>query len=142
MSATGNEAAGETKPPQPLNAAKILLIEDDAGFRHLARSMLRRIDITQVTEASTGMEALLKEDAERFDAVVCDWQLPDLPGIEILRIVRGRRPGMPFLMLTGKIDASSVMAAKKLGVSAYVAKPVSPRIFQTRVRAVLGDRFV
>ena len=127
--------------PRPLATAKILLIEDDAGVRHLARSMLRRIEITQVTEAVTGVEALLKEDAERFDLVVCDWHLPDLAGIEILRIIRGRRPQIPFLMLTGQIDADSVMMAKKLGVSAYVAKPVSPRIFQTRVRALLGDRF-
>jgi two-component system phosphate regulon response regulator PhoB len=76
------------------------------------------------------------------DLVILDWMLPDRPGIELLRDLRGedRTRGLPIILLTAKGAESDKVAGLDAGADDYVVKPFSPRELVSRVRAVFRRR--
>lgn len=118
---------------------KILLVEDQADNRALTRNMLMEMGVTQVFEASDGREGLnfidLASDMVNF--VICDWNMPKMEGIDVLRQIRTVDPNVPFLMVTGRGDIDSVSSAKSAGVSGYIKKPFSPQQLEAKVRIIM-----
>ncbi len=112
-----------------LTDLKVLVVEDNKSARNLMKIVLGGIGITQIYAAEDGKVALnfLGEAPELVDLIVCDWQMPRMTGLELLQQVRTVHPNMPFMMVTGKADISSVKAAKEFGVNAYLSKPYSPQ---------------
>jgi len=106
---------------------RVLLAEDDPQSINLIRSMLNDLGIYQIYSASNGLKAkIFLEDAETKDLInvmLCDWKMPLVSGIELLRHVRLSKPDMPFLMITGQADAESVKEAQAAGVTGYIRKP-------------------
>ncbi len=109
------------------DALRVLLVEDNEVNRLLAAALLGRRGWT-VREAANGREALAALEAEEFDVVLMDVQMPDLDGLEATRILRERereRGGhVPVVGLTAhamKGDRELCLAA---GMDGYVAKPV------------------
>jgi two-component system chemotaxis response regulator CheY len=117
---------------------KILVVDDQADMRAMVRGMLSEMGITQIFEASDGREALTFADAaiDMIDVVICDWNMPKLTGIDLLRQMRSVMPDLPFLMLTGRGDLGSVAEAKSSGVTAYIRKPFSPANLEIKLRVI------
>lgn len=122
-----------------LSDLKILLVEDQAEARAMLRNMLMELGITQIFEASNGREALSFLDSafDFIDVVVCDWNMPSMTGVEVLRQLRSVDPAMPFLMVTGRSDIESVSEAKSCGVTAYIRKPFSPKQLEAKLRIIM-----
>ena len=123
---------------------KVLLVEDSFEALNLIRSMLQDFGITQVYTARDGKKALDllgTFDGEDFvDVVLCDWNMPRMSGMEVLRQIRTCDPDMPFLMITGQVDIESVTEAKSCGVTGYLKKPFSSD--QLRKKLDLVSRIV
>jgi two-component system, chemotaxis family, chemotaxis protein CheY len=104
--------------------------------------MLSEMGVTQVFEAKDGREALslIDEAPDMVDMVICDWNMPRITGIDLLRQVRSVNPDLPFLMLTGRKDMESIVEAKTSGVSAYIAKPFSQAQLEVKMRVLLKQR--
>jgi signal transduction histidine kinase/CheY-like chemotaxis protein len=126
---TGEAAAvnrGEDLPPerQPLQGLRILLAEDDPTNLNLIRAVLEDEGIS-VTLAANGAQALSALDAEPFDLVLMDVQMPVMDGLEATRIIRRKKsPHLPIVALTAlamKGDEEKCLAA---GMDAYVSKPI------------------
>ncbi len=117
---------------------KILVVEDQADTRSLIRNMMIEIGITQVFESEDGRTALSFIDAafDFVDVVVCDWNMPNMSGIELLRQIRSVDPDIPFLMVTGRGDMDSVLEAKGSAVSGYIVKPFSPSQMEAKLRII------
>lgn len=117
---------------------KVLVVDDQSDMRSMVRGMLSDMGITQIFEASDGREALTFADAaiDMIDVVICDWNMPKLTGIELLRQMRSVLPQLPFLMLTGRGDLDSVAEAKSCGVTAYIRKPFSPANLEIKLRVI------
>ncbi len=62
-----------------------------------------------------------------IDLIICDWEMPNMTGIELLQQVRMVYPDMPFIMVTGNADPDSVKAAARYRVSGYIKKPYAPQ---------------
>ncbi len=109
------------------NNFRILLVEDDPQSLNLIRAMLNDLGIYQVQTASNGLQAkILLEDAAAnglANVVLCDWMMPLVSGIDLLRHVRQSMPTIPFLMITGQADEVSVNEARTAGVTGYILKP-------------------
>jgi len=118
---------------------KVLIVEDQAEARAMIRNMLAELGITQIFEASDGREALTFIDSafDFVDIIICDWNMPSMSGVELLRQLRTVDPMMPFLMVTGRSDIESVVEAKSSGVTAYVRKPFSPKQLEAKLRIAL-----
>jgi len=123
-----------------LQDKRILIVDDDEATRSLVRRVLKRMKIGNLQEAAGGEQAIacLNETSEDIDLVICDWNMPGMSGIELFDRVHAMRPELPFLMLTGRADATSVIAAKKAGIPAYIVKPIFPDELKTKVSFLLA----
>jgi len=121
-----------------LEKMKILVVDDQSDARSMVRGMLSELGITQIFEASDGREAMTFTDAamDMIDVVICDWNMPKMTGIDLLKQMRTVMPDMPFLMLTGRGDIDSVAEAKSCGVTAYIRKPFSPANLEIKLRVI------
>lgn len=118
---------------------KVLVVEDQAEARSILRNMLMEIGINQIFESADGREALAFIDSafDFVDMIICDWNMPNMNGVELLRQIRTVDPDVPFLMTTGRVDLESVVEAKTSGVTGYIAKPFSPQQLEAKLRIVL-----
>lgn len=123
----------------PMNELKILIIDDQPDARAMLRAMLSEIGVTQVFEAADGKQAFTFIDSafDLFNLIICDWNMPGMTGLELLRQVRTVDQKVPFLMVTGRSDVASVAEAKSAGVTAYIRKPYSPAQLEAKIRAIM-----
>jgi DNA-binding response OmpR family regulator len=118
---------------------KILIVEDQQEARAMLRNMLAELGVTQIFEAPDGREALNFIDSafDFINLIICDWNMPKMSGVELLRQLRTVDPGMPFLMITGRGDLDSVVEAKTSGVTGYIRKPFSHKQLEAKLRIIL-----
>ncbi|MAZ61682.1 MAG: DNA-binding response regulator [Euryarchaeota archaeon] len=115
--------------------AKILLIEDDQRIRELVCEHLAS-EGHSVSSEPTGMEGLQKATIDSPDLIVIDLGLPDLEGIDLLKMLRSVND-VPVLVLTAREEEDVVLAAFEGGADDYVVKPVSGPQLSARVNALL-----
>jgi len=118
--------SGTGKKPDPL---RVLLIEDSFESMNLTKGMLHEMGVTQVYTAKNGAEGLdllSAYDGEDFvDLILCDWNMPVMSGMDLLKQIRTADPDMLFIMITGNANYSSVAEARAYGVTGYIRKPFS-----------------
>jgi two-component system phosphate regulon response regulator PhoB len=118
--------------------ARILIVEDEPAIRELIAVNLRHAgcSIEQAGDVATARRFI---DSELPDLVVLDWMLPDSPGVDFARQLRGdaRTRGLPVILLTARAQETDKLAGFDAGVDDYITKPFSPRELLARVRALL-----
>jgi two-component system phosphate regulon response regulator PhoB len=119
-------------------AQRILVVEDEPDLSALVRINLEQAGF-EVETADNGSDALAALRRAPPDLVLLDLMLPDVPGTEICRRIRGSAElsELPIIMLTAKADEVDRVVGLELGADDYVTKPFSPRELTLRVRAVL-----
>ena len=115
--------------------ARILVIEDDQRIRELVCEHLAGEGHT-VTSESTGLDGLRSATTQTPDVLVLDLGLPDLEGLDLLKMVRSVTE-VPVLVLTAREDEATILAAFDGGADDYVVKPVSGPQLSARVDALL-----
>jgi DNA-binding response OmpR family regulator len=115
--------------------ATVLLVEDDQRIRELVLRSLRDRGHT-VTALSAGLPALQAGLSERPEIVVFDLGLPDIDGIEWLRMFRGVSE-VPVIVATARDDEAEIVRTLDAGADDYVVKPYSGEHLDARIRAVL-----
>ena len=121
-----------------LEDKKILIVDDDASMRTLTRRMLSRMGIANLAEAEGGAQALRVLEAAAVDLVICDWNMPAMSGMELFARARSLRPDVLFLMLTGRADAESQVAARQAGVAAFMVKPIAGPDLKVQIAHLLA----
>ena len=121
-----------------LQTLKILIVEDEEPMRALLSRMLSRMSVAKVVEAANGPQGLERVEADPIDLVICDWNMPEMSGMEFFDRVHAMNPRLPFLMVTGRSDAKSIVTAKKAGISAYIVKPISQRELRAKIQYVMN----
>jgi two-component system chemotaxis response regulator CheY len=121
---------------------RLMIIDDQAAARSMLKKMLKDMQINQVYESTTAQEGLklLDNAPDMVDLVICDWNMPGMTGIDLLRQVRSVGSEVPFLLLTGRSDADSVIEARDAGVSGYIAKPYSRDQLEAKIRIVMSKK--
>ncbi len=114
---------------QSLDWLKVLLVDDSFESLNLIRNMLQDLAVTQIYTAKNGMEAMdllgIFEGDDALDVVLCDWNMPRMTGLELLKQLRTCDPDLPFIMITGLANYEAVAEAKSYGVTGYIKKPFS-----------------
>jgi len=116
----------------------VLIVEDEAPLVALLRYNLEKEGFA-VAEAADGEEALLQIAERRPDAVLLDWMLPLVSGIEVCRQIR-RAPvtrSTPVIMLTARGEEGDRVRGLNSGADDYVVKPFSLSELVARLRAVI-----
>jgi len=104
---------------------KILVVDDFATMRRIIKNLLRDIGFSNITEADDGSSALPLLQNGDFDFLVTDWNMPGMPGIELLKAVRAspKLAKLPVLMVTAESKREQIIAAAQAGVNGYIVKP-------------------
>lgn len=125
------ESTVESSTEAVLNVARterirVLHVDDDQAFLKVAKQCLEmqgEIDVDTVSSVNEASEKLKKTD---YDAVVCDYQMPDKDGLEFLKELRANGNTVPFIVFTGKGREEVAIKALNLGADRYVDKHGDP----------------
>jgi len=123
-------------PPVPLDAVRVLVVDDDPIFRTLVPIHLRPagavVDVAESGEAGIAAVAAAAARAEPYDVVLVDYMMPGVDGIECGRRLVGQGPAL--VMMTGADDLTLRRAAHQVGFNHFIEKPFR----QNQLRAVIG----
>jgi two-component system, OmpR family, phosphate regulon response regulator PhoB len=116
----------------------VLIVEDDAALAELLVWNFKG-EGYDVRHTSDGEEALLMVQEDAPDAIVLDWMIENIPGIEVCRRLRKNKEtaSIPVIMLTARGEEEDRIRGLKTGADDYVTKPFSPRELLARVEALL-----
>lgn len=119
-----------------------VLVVDDAPFiRDLVKKCLRNSFPGVVTEdAVNGRKAQAILMRESFDLILCDWEMPEMSGLELLAWFRAQEQfkTTPFIMVTSRGDKENVVQAIQAGVSDFIGKPFTNEQLLTKVKKALA----
>jgi two-component system, OmpR family, KDP operon response regulator KdpE len=115
---------------------KVLVIDDEPPIRKLLRMGLSAHGY-EILEAPNGRISLELLEQQKPDLVILDLGLPDMQGLELLRMIRARNEGVPIVVLSSRGDEASKVQALDLGADDYVTKPFGMDELLARLRAAL-----
>ncbi|WP_176517642.1 response regulator [Pseudomonas faucium] len=124
-----------------MSKVNVLVVDDAPFIRDLVRKCLRNAFPGMVIEdAVNGRKAMAMLAKETFDLVLCDWEMPEMSGLELLTWCR-QQPEMKalqFIMVTSRGDKENVIQAIQAGVSDFVGKPFTNEQLLTKVKKALA----
>jgi DNA-binding response OmpR family regulator len=114
----------------------VLIVEDDGPVAKFVSGELEseHYDVGVVT---TGLQVPQAVEDSKCDLLILDLSLPDIEGIEVLRQVRGKKPHLPVLILTGSARVEDRVVGLNSGADDYLTKPFAMSELLARVRALM-----
>jgi two-component system chemotaxis response regulator CheY len=119
---------------------KILIVDDSRTMRMIIRRTLRQAgyDHHTVFEASNGVEALSTIRESSPDVVLCDWNMPEMSGIDVLTTLRGKGVSTKFGFVTSESSDDMHSRAVSAGADFFVSKPFTPETLQSALDPILN----
>ena len=121
---------------------KFLVVDDFSTMRRIVKNLLQELGYNDITEADDGNTALPLLKGGSFDILITDWNMPGMPGLELLKAVRAdeRLAKLPVLMLTAEAKREQIVEAAQAGVSGYVIKPFTAVTLKEKLDKMLAAR--
>lgn len=119
---------------------KILVVEDDSDLNDSLVAWLRAERFV-VEAAKSGSRALDFLSSSVFDAIVLDWELPDMQGVDICKGLRDKGVLTPVLMLTGRTTTKDKITGLDAGADDYLTKPFQLEELSARIRSLLRRQY-
>lgn len=105
---------------------RVLIVDDEPSLGQICRIFLEEMGGFSCDTVASGAEALAMISASRYDAIVSDYQMPGMDGIELLKGIRGSGMDTPFIIFTGKGREAVVIEALNNGADFYLQKGGDP----------------
>ena len=120
---------------------KFLVVDDFSTMRRIIKNLLHDLGYSNVTEADDGKTDLPMLQAGNFDFLITDWNMPGMPGLDLIKAVRAdaRLAKMPVLMLTAEAKREQIIEAAQAGVNGYVIKPFTAETLKEKLDKILGS---
>lgn len=120
----------------------ILVIDDVAEMREMVLRLLRVMGFGVLFGAKSGEDAGEILNNQKLDLVLCDWNMPGMSGLDVLRRVRESAGGqeIPFIMVTGESHRDNISSAAVAGVTDYLIKPFNAATLENKVISALRCR--
>ena len=119
---------------------KFLVVDDFSTMRRIVKNLLNDLGYANVAEADDGNTALPMLQAGGIDFLVTDWNMPGMPGLDLLKAVRAdpKLAKLPVLMLTAEAKREQIIEAAQAGVNGYVIKPFTAVTLKEKIDKILG----
>jgi putative two-component system response regulator len=129
----------EFSPEQPLETARILVVDDEDTIRAVVGRYLvaRGFDITTAESGQAALDALA---SYRFDLMLCDVRMPGMSGVELVPRAMAADPDLGVVMLSAVNDAPTATEALSRGVLDYLTKPIELAVLHEAVQRALHKR--
>ena len=117
---------------------RILVVDDFSTMRRIIKNLLRELGFNNIEEADDGSTALPMLENNSFDFLVTDWNMPGMPGIDLLKSVRAnpKLESLPVMMVTAEAKRDQIMEAAEAGVNGYVVKPFTAETLKEKLQKV------
>jgi len=121
---------------------RFLVVDDFSTMRRIIKNLLHDLGYQNVAEADDGNTALPVLQAGNIDFLITDWNMPGMPGLELLKAVRSdpKLAKMPVLMLTAEAKREQIVEAAQAGVNGYVIKPFTAVTLKEKLDKILEAR--
>jgi CheY-like chemotaxis protein len=123
-----------------MKTKRILVIDDEADIREIARMSLKITKHWEVFMAASGEEGVAIATAEQPDAILLDVIMPAVDGLATLKLLNDNpsTQGIPVLLLTATVKAATRQQYLELGAKAVLVKPFDPGMLGNQIAAALG----
>ncbi len=122
--------------------SRFLIIDDMSSMRDFLHACLKALGYENILESPDGVLAIeiLKKQSRNgapIDVILCDWNMPKLMGIDLLRQIREvpEWEFIPFIMITTESEKAQILQAISSGVTDYIVKPFSVSVLQQKLLA-------
>ncbi len=119
---------------------RVLVVDDFSTMRRILKNILNQLGLKNIAEADDGTTALGILKSEQIDLVICDWNMPKMTGLDLLKKVRADS-GMvdtPFIMVTAEAQQDNIVLAVKAKVSQYIVKPFTAETLSDKIDKIFG----
>ncbi len=119
---------------------KVMIVDDSKSMRMIVKRTLKQagFDDMEFEEAEDGTDALAKIDACNPRLVLCDWNMPQMNGIDFLKAIRAAGNNVDFGFVTTESTPEMRSQAQEAGAQFLVAKPFTAATFQRTLEPILG----
>ncbi len=122
-----------------MHKSKILVVDDELPVCRSMASALAKEDYI-IDMALSGEEAITKDETVNYDVVITDLMMPGISGMELLQVLKKRRPDVMVIMVTGYPSIKSAIQATKSGAFDFIPKPFTPDELRSLVSRALEQK--
>jgi two-component system chemotaxis response regulator CheY len=117
---------------------KILVVDDFSTMRRIIKGLLHELGYDNVHEADDGSTALSMLRGGGFDFLITDWNMPGMPGLDLIKAVRADAAlaTLPILMLTAEAKRDQIIVAAQAGINGYIVKPFTANTLKEKIDKV------
>jgi len=137
------EAETDAEPVDtlPKGSESILFIDDETSIANMGRKMLEYLEY-KAESITSSVEALnlFKSNPNRFDLVITDMTMPHMNGDKLAKEILTIRPDMPIIMCTGYSERVDEELAEKIGIRAFMMKPIIMNEMANMIRKILDEK--
>ena len=114
---------------------KFLIVDDFSTMRRIVRGLLKEMGCQHAEEAEDGAVALNMLKVQRFDFVVCDINMPNMNGFELLKAMKADDglKSIPVLMVTAEARKEDIVMAAQTGAAGYIVKPFTKATLEEKI---------
>jgi CheY-like chemotaxis protein len=119
---------------------KILFVEDSEVQKELGVYRLQDLGFSNVAGVSNGLDAVAYLERNPVDLIISDWEMPEMDGIDLFRVVRATPnfQKIPFVIMTADDNPNRISTAKKEGVMEFLLKPVINKTLLETIEKVIN----
>ena len=114
---------------------RILIVDDFSTMRRIVKNLLNDLGFFNTAEADDGSTALVELRKAPFDLVITDWNMPGMPGIDLLKAIRAddALKTIPVLLVTAEAKREQIIEAAQAGVNGYIIKPFTAATLEDKL---------
>ena len=120
---------------------KVLLVDDEKDFLEIMSERMTAQGMV-VKTANSADQALIVLKKESFDAIVMDFQMPGMDGIEALKAMKEIKPESQIILLTGYATVEKTVEAMKIGATDFLEKPADLKVLSEKIKKAKAEKML
>lgn len=120
---------------------KVLLVDDEKEFLEIMSERMKARGMT-VKTAESATEALSLIEKESFDAIVMDFQMPEMDGMKALKAIKNKKPELQIILLTGYATVEKTVEAMKIGATDFLEKPADLEALTRKIKHAKAEKML
>lgn len=120
---------------------KVLLVDDEEEFLEVMSERMQARGMV-VTTATSADQALAIIEKESFDAIVMDFQMPAMDGMEALKAIKTQKPELQIILLTGYATVEKTVEAMKIGATDFLEKPADLEALAEKIKKAKAEKML
>ena len=120
---------------------KVLLVDDEQDFLSIMSERMKARGM-DVSTAASAKEAIQLAEAESFDAIILDLQMPGMDGLETLKALKAKKPEIQVILLTGHATVEKSVEAMKLGAMDLMEKPADLKTLTDKIKKAQTKKMI